>query len=340
MTTAAATTRRMADAAQALLETLNASQRSKICIDFADAAERSNWHYVPRDRAGLPLQEMNPRQRELALELMATGLSPAAQQKARTIISLESVLAAIEGPDRSHARDPELYYVTLFGNVGADTAWGWRFEGHHISLNNTIVHGTELAAAPLFFGSNPAHVRHGEQQGLRALKEEEDLGRELLMQLDGEQKRIAIIAAEAPADILTTNVVRVGDEAPPAGLTAAAMTPDQRQLLEALVRVYIERLPESVADIEWPRRQPGELLAARFAWAGAEKRGAPHYYRVQSTTFLAEYDNTQNDANHIHAVWRDLTNDFGEDLLRRHYRQDHDRQNHDHQNHDHQNHDH
>jgi hypothetical protein len=328
MTAAAATARRMADAAQALFETLNASQRGKIRIDFADAEQRTNWHYVPRDRAGLPLQEMDPRQRELALALVATGLSSAAQQKAQTIMSLESVLAVIEGPDRSHARDPELYYVTLFGNVGADTVWGWRFEGHHISLNNTIVNGTELSAAPLFFGSNPAHVRHGEQQGLRALKEEEDLGRELLTQLDGEQKRTAIIAAEAPADILTTNVVRVGDEAPPAGLTADSMTASQRQLLEALVRVYIERLPEAVADVELARLQPAEMMAARFAWAGAEERGGPHYYRVQSTTFLAEYDNTQNDANHIHAVWRDLTNDFGDDLLRRHYRQDHDRQNH------------
>jgi hypothetical protein len=255
--------------------------------------------------------------------LVATGLSPAAQQKAHTIMRLESVLAELEGHSRSHARDPELYYVTLFGDIGADTAWGWRFEGHHISLNNTIVNSTELSAAPLFFGSNPAHVRHGEQQGLRALKEEEDLGRDLLGQLDGEQKRIAIIAAEAPADILTTNVVRVGDEVPPAGLPAAAMNESQRQVLEALVRVYIERLPEAVAELELARLLPTQMSTARFAWAGVEQRGGPHYYRVQSTSFLAEYDNTQNDANHIHAVWRDLTNDFGDDLLRRHYSQSH-----------------
>ncbi|MDA0334158.1 MAG: DUF3500 domain-containing protein [bacterium] len=323
MTAAADTARRMADAAQALLEALDDTQRSKIHLDFADVGERTNWHYVPRARAGLPLQQMNERQRQLALALVATGLSAGARQKAQTIMSLESVLAGIEGPGRSHARDPELYYVTLFGAVGADTVWGWRFEGHHISLNNTIVAGTELSAAPLFFGSNPAHVRHGEQQGLRALKEEEDLGRELLMQLDGEQRRIAIIGTDAPGDILTTNVVHVGDEAPPAGLTAAAMTVGQRQLLERLVRVYVERLPEAVAQIELARLQPAQMLAASFAWAGAEERGGPHYYRVQSTTFLAEYDNTQNDANHIHAVWRDLTNDFGHDLLRQHCQQSH-----------------
>ena len=323
MTTAADTARRMADAAMALLDALDHTQRGKVAVDFTDAAERTNWHYVPRERAGLPLKEMDESQRRLALALVATGLSPSAQQKATTIMSLETVLAGIEGPGRTHVRDPELYYVTLFGEVGAETAWGWRFEGHHISLNNTVVNGTELSAAPLFFGSNPAHVRHGEQRGLRALKEEEDLARDLLSQLDGEQRRIAIVAAEAPADILTTNVVRVGDEAPPAGLTAAQMTEGQRQLLDALVRVYVERLPEAMAEAQWARLQATDMAGAHFAWAGPVERGGPHYYRVQSATFLAEYDNTQNDANHVHAVWRDLTDNFGDDVLRRHYRQSH-----------------
>lgn len=323
MTTAADTARSMADAARALLDALDDTQRTRVSVDFDDTSERTNWHYIPRERVGLPLKEMDDRQRRLALALLATGLSPSAQQKATTIMSLETVLAGIEGPGRSHARDPELYYVTLFGEVGAETAWGWRLEGHHVSLNNTIVNGTELSAAPLFFGSNPAHVRHGEQQGLRALEQEEDLARDLLSQLDGEQKRIAIVASEAPADILTTNVVRVGDEAPPAGLAAADMTAGQRQLLDAVVRVYVERLPEAMAEVEWMRLQAADMAAAHFAWAGPVERGGPHYYRVQSTTFLAEYDNTQNDANHVHAVWRDLTNDFGDDVLRRHYQQSH-----------------
>ena len=323
MTTAADTARSMADAARALLDALDDTQRTRVSVDFDDTSERTNWHYIPRERVGLPLKEMDDRQRRLALALLATGLSPSAQQKATTIMSLETVLACIEGPGRSHARDPELYYVTLFGEVGAETAWGWRLEGHHVSLNNTIVNGTELSAAPLFFGSNPAHVRHGEQQGLRALEQEEDLARDLLSQLDGEQKRIAIVSSEAPADILTTNVVRVGDEAPPAGLAAADMTAGQRQLLDAVVRVYVERLPEAMAEVEWTRLQAADMAAAHFAWAGPVERGGPHYYRVQSTTFLAEYDNTQNDANHVHAVWRDLTNDFGDDVLRRHYQQSH-----------------
>lgn len=321
--TTADTTRRMADAAQALLQALDDEQRRKLSIAFENESERTNWHYVPRERAGLPLKEMDSQQRKLTLALVNTGLGPAARQKAATIMSLESVLAEIEGPERSHPRDPELYFVTIFGDVGTgDGIWGWRFEGHHISLNNTIVHG-EISSAPLFFGSNPAHVRHGSQQGLRALKEEEDLGRQLLSQLDGDQKRIAIVAAEAPPDILTTNVVRVGDEVPMAGLPAADMTQAQRQVLEALVRVYVERLPEPLAQAELQRLRAADLATSRFAWAGAEQPGGPHYYRVQSSRFLAEYDNTQSDANHVHAVWRDLANDFGDDVLQRHYRQSH-----------------
>ncbi|HJP34247.1 MAG TPA: DUF3500 domain-containing protein [Candidatus Latescibacteria bacterium] len=323
MTTAADVARQMAAAARTLLEALDDTQKARIGIDFDEATERTNWHYIPRERAGLPLKEMNPNQQQLALALIATGLSTTSTRQAQTIMGLESVLAGIEGPGRRFPRDPELYYVTLFGDVGADTVWGWRFEGHHISLNNTIVNGTELSSAPLFFGSNPAHVRHGEQVGVRALKDEEEVARDLLSQLDGEQQGIAIIAAEAPADILTTSVVRVSDEAPAAGLPAAEMSAGQQQQLEALVRVYIERLPEALAAAELARLRQADLAAAHFAWAGAAERGGPHYYRVQSTTFLAEYDNTQNDANHIHAVWRDLTNDFGHDLLRRHYRQSH-----------------
>ena len=323
MTSAADTARRMAAAAGAFRDSLDEAQRATACLDFADAAARTDWHYVPRERAGLPIRDMDTRQRQLALALVQTGLSQAAGRRAQTIMQLESVLAEIEGPDRSQARDPELYYVSLFGDVGGDDPWGWRFEGHHICLNNTVVGGVEVAATPLFFGANPAQVRHGDQEGLRALKDEEDLARDLLDQLDGEQKRVAIVTTEAPGDILTTNVVRVRDEVTVDGLAASDMSPGQRQLLEALVRVYVERLPEAAAATELQRLRQADLDAACFAWAGAEARGQGHYYRVLGPSFLAEYDNTQNDANHIHAVWRHLSNDFGDDLLRRHYRESH-----------------
>ena len=317
------TVQRMAEAASNFLASLDAAARQKAVIDFADSTERENWHYVPRERAGLPLKEMDERQRALAHALVATGVSASGYEKVSTIISLEPILAGLEGAGRRFQRDPELYYVSIFGEPGGDAPWGWRFEGHHVSLNHTVVEGRMLGSTPLFFGSNPAEVRHGAQTGLRALREEEDLGRQLLHELDGEQKAAAIVHAEAPSDILTTNAPHVRDEIAPKGLGRADMSAAQCQILDALIEVYVQRLPEAVAEAEWVRLKAADLSAAHFAWAGAEERGGPHYYRVQGPSFLAEYDNTQNDANHIHAVWRDLHNDFGEDMLRRHYRLSH-----------------
>ena len=320
--TNADTARRMADAALAFLDALDEGQRSKARLDFADESERTNWHYIPRERAGLPIKEMDAAQRARALDLVAAGLSAPARERARTIMALEPVLAEVEGRGGRFSRDEELYYVSLFGEVGGGGPWGWRFEGHHISLNNTIL-GDRVSAAPLFFGANPAEVRHGEREGLRALAAEEDLARDLLSQLDGEQRARAVISDRAPDDILTRNAPRVGGEVVPEGLAAADMSPGQRQLLEALVRVYVERQPEALAGMQMQKLRQGDLEAAHFAWAGSDRRGQGHYYRVLAPAFLAEYDNTQNDANHIHAVWRDLAGDFGGDLLQRHYARSH-----------------
>jgi len=313
---------RMAEAASNFVAGLDTAGKQKAVLDFADTTERENWHYVPRDRAGLPLKEMDGKQRELAHALVATGVSAEGYQKLSTIMSLEPILAELEGEGRRFPRDPELYYVSVFGEPGIHAPWGWRFEGHHISLNYTLVEGRMLGPTPLFFGSNPGEVRHGERTGLRALEEEEELGRQLLHSLDGEQKAVAIVDAEAPGDILTTNIPYVRGEVQPDGLGSSDMSASQRDILHALVETYIKRLPETVARAEWARLA-ADINAACFAWAGAEERGGPHYYRVMGSSFLAEYDNTQNDANHIHAVWRDLSNDFGEDILRRHYREGH-----------------
>ena len=316
------TAKRMTAAAAGFLASLDTGQRARAQLDFGDTAERENWHYIPRARAGLALKDMDPGNREHAFALVATGLSPAARAKVETIIALEEILGEMEGPDRRFARDPELYYLSIFGTPGAEL-WGWRFEGHHVSLNFTLVEGRMIGPMPIFFGANPARVLHGEKEGMRALKEEEDLGRELVQALDGEQKRSAIISSEAPADIITRNLPHVRDEIENKGLSGTQMSPAQRQLLKALVEVYIGRLPAEVAAAEMGKLERTDLGESCFAWAGTEERGGAHYYRIQGPTFLAEYDNTQNDANHIHAVWRDLENDFGEDLLRRHYRQNH-----------------
>ena len=316
------TARRMADAAAELLESFTSDQRAKAVVGFDDE-ERENWHYIPRDRTGLPLKEMDVRQRGLTRNLVATGLSSAALRRTNTIIELEPILARIEGEGRKFARDPGLYFVTLFGTPGGGGAWGWRFEGHHVSLNNTVLDGELISASPVFFGANPAEVRHGVREGLRALKEEEETARALLSGLDGEQRRQAVVAREAPSDILTRAVPHVRDEVKAEGLAGADMSAGQLQQLKDLVAVYVDRLPEAVAALEHARLEGADYARTHFAWAGPAERGKGHYYRVQGPAFVAEYDNTQNDANHIHAVWRDLQNDFGEDLLKAHYRKAH-----------------
>ena len=314
---------RMTAAAGALLDALYQDQLARAAMEFGDEpGERENWHYVPRARPGLSLKEMDQPQRTLCLALVAAGLSERGEEKARLIIEVEELLGRIEGPDRKFKRDNELYYISIFGTPG-EAAWGWRFEGHHISLNFTIVEGRFVAATPLFFGSNPAQVLHGERAGLRALKEEEDLGRELLLALDGDQRREAVIQQEAPADILTRDLPYVGDRVAAAGIAAGALTGAQQQILDAIIDTYVGRLPESMAAAERERVKQVGAGAVHFAWAGAAERGKGHYYRVQGPLFLAEYDNTQNDANHVHTVWRDLSNDFGQDLLRRHYSRAH-----------------
>jgi hypothetical protein len=313
----------MAAAATAFLAALKADQGAKAKLDFSDTGERENWHYVPRERAGLPLKEMDGGQQKLAHALVATGVSAAAYEKVKTITQLEEVLAESEGAGRKFPRDSALYYLSVFGTPGTDEPWGWRFEGHHVSLNFALLEGRMVGPTPIFLGANPAQVRHGDKEGLRALKDEEEVARELMAALDGEQKRQAIIDVEAPADMLTQAVPHVTDEVQPQGLTGADMNPGQRQILQALVEVYVKRLPPELAAAELERVAQADLNKSHFAWAGSEERNEGHYYRVLGQTFLAEYDNTQNDANHIHAVWRDLQNDFAEDLLRRHYRQSH-----------------
>ena len=317
------TANRMAEAATAFLASLGADQRSQAALDFADESNRKDWHYIPRDRQGVSLKELDETQREKVFALVDTGLSESARAKARTIISLEPILGKIEGPGRKWPRESGLYNAMVFGTPGDDDPWSWRFEGHHLSLNFTIANRSMVAPTPIFFGSNPAEVRHGESKGLRALKEEEEMARDLLTSLDGEQKKVAIINGVAPADILTRNATQVTDEVSTQGIQGKDLSSGQRELMHALLKVYVHRLPDEIADTEWGKVESADVSDVHFAWAGPEERNKGHYYNVYGPTFLAEYDNTQNDANHIHSVWRDLTNDFGGDILKQHYERSH-----------------
>jgi TonB family protein len=307
----------MAEAANKFLASLTPEQKAKATLDFADE-NRRDWTVVPRDRKGVPLKDLDENQRKLAMEFMKTGLGASGYQKATTIMSMELVLAQLEGPNRRFPRDPELYYFSVFGTPSAKAPWGWRVEGHHISIHFTIVKGEMLSNTPLAFGANPAEVREGERKGLRALAGEEDRGRDLIQALDEKQRAVAIFDQKAPSDILTLAKIKA-DPLKPEGIPAGQMNKQQKELLEKLIGEYLARMPQDVAAERSKKMRDAGFDKIYFGWAGGVNKGDPHYYRVQSPTFLIEYDNTQNNANHIHSVWRDFNGDFGEDLLREHY---------------------
>ncbi|HKC88092.1 MAG TPA: DUF3500 domain-containing protein, partial [Blastocatellia bacterium] len=215
-------------------------------------------------------------------------------------------------------RDPELYYFSIFGTPSAKSPWGWRVEGHHISLNFTVVKGETVSNTPLFFGANPAEVREGARKGLRALAAEEDKGRELIQALDEKQRAVAVFDKTAPGDIITMNN-RKADPLKPEGVAAGQLNKQQKALLEKLLDEYLSRMPQDIADERSKKIRDAGFDKIYFAWAGGMNKGDPHYYRIQGPTFLVEYDDTQNNANHIHSVWRDFNGDFGDDLLREHY---------------------
>ena len=306
--------------ARTFLSTLNASQRAVAAFPFGDP-ERTTWAYVPQARAGLPLKDMDVEQRAAAFGVLGTGLSERGTRLARGVIELEGTLRVLEGAVSSLVgprRDPELYYLALFVGPGGPQPWGWRFEGHHLSVNVTDLGPHGQIVAPLFMGANPARVPNGPREGLRLLAAEEDLAFELLHMLDPRQRARATIAAQTFGDVVTRSDPTVKPMAF-AGLPAAEMTIAQKQQLRRLLELYAGRMADTSAHGQLQRIEDAGFERLHFAWAGAHQPRSPHYYRIHGPTVLVEYDNTQAGANHIHTVWRDLENDFGGDLLRRHY---------------------
>lgn len=332
----------MGEAASAFLSCLDAGQRAKTLLDFADQETRTFWDYVPMvDRKGLSIGAMDYPQRRLAFKLVATGLSRSGFVTASTIIGIETALDLIEGWTRPlEGRDTGNYYLSLFGTPSSTEPWGWKFEGHHLSLNYTVVGGLIVAPTPTFFGSNPGEAALSAAAVLRPLAGVEDVARDLIQALNADQRARALLSSVAPSDIVTANLPYVREtHAPeervaripvsfdtvrytetPRGLAASALSDSQQEILERLILEYIHRMPEPVAEFELSKLKQMGTGGIHLAWAGGIERHQPHYYRLQGTRFLIEYDNTQNDANHVHSVWRDPGNDFGADLLSSHYK--------------------
>lgn len=281
-----------------------------------EGEERTTWGYLPGRRRGVALKSMNAAERAAAHAMLRAALSARGYEKTTGVLELEQILRDTE-TFGALTRDRDLYYLAIFGTPSDTAVWGWRFEGHHLSLNFSSATGKIVAATPMFLGSNPARVPDGPRVGWRVLAAEEDLARQLLGSLDEAQRRQAIIATDAPADIILGPGRKTVPD--PVGLRHADMSAAQREILMRLVGEYVGNVREDYARGEREKIEKAGLGDIRFAWAGGTRVGQGHYYRIQGPTFVIEYDNTQNHANHVHSVFRDLQDDFGGDLLRRHY---------------------
>lgn len=306
----------MTESANRWLNSLSDEQKEKATFNFDDEL-RKGWHFIPMERKGLPLSEMKPHQQQLGFALLQGALSHQGFRKAMNVMALEQILHEME--NNSPKRDPAKYHFFIFGKPSSKGTWGWRVEGHHLSLSYTIVEGKHVVSTPAFYGANPAHVKEGPHKGLRVLAAEEDLGRQLVRILSAEQKKTAIISNEAPDDVINGPDRDAAAALEPAGIAAKDMNEKQKKLLMRLLRTYVNKARNRLAKDDLKKIQDAGIENIHFAWAGKLKKGERHYYRIQGPTFIMEYDNTQNGANHIHAVWRDFDGDFGEDLLKKHY---------------------
>lgn len=316
------TARELAVAAQRFIDTLEPGQQAKYL--FQDA-ERGNFHFFPVSRRGASLKQLKEGQRHLALALMSATLSHTGNQKALTIMSLGDYLKETDKTPNVH-RDSDQYHITIFGTPSADGTWGYRFEGFHLSMNVTIVRGRWISVTPSFIGAIPATVPDGPRKGLQVLKDETELGRALAESLSDEQRKagfgkIPDFLTETVGGFVTGNKRKL-ERGKPAGLAASAMTAEQRDLLMKLVRVHIGRARKELADQDLARIERAGTDKIHFEWAGGLKPGEPHHYLIQGPTFLIEYDNTQDGANHVHCIYRDFDNDFG-DALVEHYQKQH-----------------
>lgn len=329
---------RVIESTSAFLKTLTSAQRKVAVIPFGDSTERSNWHYYPtkldtvkdetgllwHERRGLSIKEMSKEQRTAAHAMLRTALSTQGYLKAAGIMQLEEILReteiALGGSPYLPLRDSELYFFSIFGDPSTKADWGWRIEGHHLSLNFTHTIGGEYSITPTFLGTRPAIVEHGTHAGMSILSEEAEMGRHLVKSFDKAQLRQAVIATSAPQEIVTGNS-RKASLGVPIGLAYSRFTSDQQIQLMRLVEEYVFNWRPEFAKNEIERIRKSGLDRLHFAWAGDLEAGKPHYYRIHGNDLLIEYDNTQNNANHIHTVYRDLNNDFGVDSLTHHYQQ-------------------
>ena len=297
------------DAAKNVLAMLSKSQAEKVVFSFDDK-ERINWHFIPRPRKGLALSDMDAAQKKLVRKLLLVSLGETGLKTTEDVRALEGILRAIEGPNRRFSRDPEHYYLSVFGSPGGKEKWGWRFEGHHLCVNFTLQGKSILASTPLFFGANPAEVKSGQKKGLRVLGSVEDLGRKLMQSLDESQLKAALGKGK-PEEVKDTQSASYNAELP-AGLPAGKMNASQVITLNTLVLAHTRNMEKGLRrGIEKSLAESGKLKNVQIAWRGKLGAGEGHSYIVHSPDFIISYANFQNNAAHVHSSLRASKGEFG-----------------------------
>jgi len=316
---------RITDSVRSWLGGLDDAQRAAATFPFV-TPERFDWSYLPGPRNGLRIGDMRPEQRAASEAIVASALSKRSAAEVAAIMALETVLGELEranGRDGWIRRDPDLYWFTVFGSPGEAAPWSLRIEGHHVSINVAVAGDEVVGFTPSFLGANPAVVPSGPRAGARLLAGEEELGRAMLFELTPSERAAAVTGDQAPADILSGTERLAELRSVPVGIRHADLGAARQAALERLIRHYLGRLRPDLESVAWSRIVDAGLGEVTFAWAGSDAPGRGHYYAVRGPSFVIEYDNTQNGANHIHSVWRDLENDWGDDALAAHVRMDH-----------------
>jgi Protein of unknown function (DUF3500) len=301
-----------------VVNSLDSTQKAKAIFPFDDMS-RYDWNYLPASlipRRGVSLKDLDSTKKKNVYTLLKSFLSDKGFLRTQDIMNNEYYLKELE-PNMIH-RIPENHFIAFYGTPAKDSVWGWKFSGHHIALNFTVVNN-QLALTPIFFGVYPAEIKEGNNKGRRIIKDEEDIGFELINMFTNEQKAKAIFQSKAFNDIVTTNAIQVGPLTP-AGIVAKDLTIQQKNILNKLIVCHLSSMPANIAEMRMKRIVAEDFNQIRFGWAGGLVKGVPHYYRIQGKTFLIEFDNTTHNANHIHIVWRDFDGDFGVDLLNEHYK--------------------
>ncbi|MFG1908266.1 DUF3500 domain-containing protein [Kribbella sp. NPDC048928] len=311
------------DAVLDLLASLSPAQLAKIRAPF-DTPDHKEWTYLPGDRPGLQLSELTPAQQLLAKRIVELGCSERGAADSWAVLDAEVILRGIPAlPESGHWEGSvlgERFFLRVLGDPSGTGPWAWRLNGHHLALHVMVVDGA-IAFTPQFIGSNPAEVLTGPETGRRFLAAEQDLGFQLLHALEPGQLEVAHVSQDAPDDLLTRHDPVADASLLHRGLPYGDMNEDQRQILSLLIGQYVGRAAGPIGLQTWQDITAQGIEQLTFAWAGETQPGVGHrhYYSVAGPTFLAEYDNTQDNANHIHSVWRDLRNDWGTDLLAAHY---------------------